>query len=309
MSSPLSSVLVLGAGELGLEVIQNLANLSRLQQKKTSITVLLRPQASSSSKDASAIEQLGCTIIRHDIAALSVDNLAGVLKSYDGVVSCTGFSAGPGTQIKITKAALAAKVKRFFPWQFGVDYDVIGQGSGQSLFDEQLEVRSILRGQSEVDWVIVSTGIFMSFVFEDAFGVVVGAKDPLAESVYVRALGSWDNGLTVTAVEDIGKLTAATLLDGDVKQQVVYTAGDTFTYKRLAEVVEAVTKKTVHKELWTRRHLAEDLNVEPEDTIRKYRVAFAAGKGVMWSKDASYNAQKDIPVTDIGSWLSQHVGV
>ncbi|KAF4547101.1 Hypothetical protein D9617_59g026400 [Elsinoe fawcettii] len=304
MSIKLSSVLVIGAGELGLEVIKGLAGQEPVKQKQTGITVLLRPASLSSSKDAAQIESLGCRIVRHDISSLDVHGLAEVLKHYDAVISCTGFAAGPGTQIKIAKAALEAEIKRFFPWQFGVDYDAIGQKSGQTLFDEQLEVRSLLRSQSEVDWVIVSTGVFMSFVFEDSFGVVLGAKDPSGEAIYVRGLGSWENGLTVTAVEDIGKLTAAALFDGSVKQQVIYTAGDTFTYEQLADIVRQATGKTVHKELWDRRHLMEDLNVEPDDSIRKYRVAFASGKGVMWEKASSYNATKGVAVTDVASWLS-----
>jgi hypothetical protein len=42
---------------------------------------------------------------------------------------------------------LSAGVKRYLPWQFGVDYDVIGRGSAQTLFDEQFDVRDLLRGQ------------------------------------------------------------------------------------------------------------------------------------------------------------------
>ena len=34
-----------------------------------------------------------------------------------------------------------------FPGKFGVNYDVIGRGSAQDLFDEQLEVRDLLRSQ------------------------------------------------------------------------------------------------------------------------------------------------------------------
>jgi hypothetical protein len=45
-----------------------------------------------------------------------------------------GFASGPGSQLKICRAVLEAGVERFFPWQFGVDYDVIGRGSAQTLF-------------------------------------------------------------------------------------------------------------------------------------------------------------------------------
>jgi hypothetical protein len=102
---------------------------------------------------------------------------------------------------------LAARVARFIPWQFGVDYDVIGKGSAQDLFDEQCDVRSLLRNGEEnggTEWVIVSTGIFMSFLFEEFWGVV----DVKEKKWVVRALGSWENKVTVTTPEDIGRLTA-----------------------------------------------------------------------------------------------------
>lgn len=108
-----------------------------------------------------------------------------------------GFAAGSNIQIKIARAVLEACVTRFLPWQFGVDYDVIGRGSAQDLFDLQLEVRDLLRGQDRTEWVIVSTGMFTRFLFEKFFGVV-DLNLPL-----VRALGSWETAVTVTTPEDI----------------------------------------------------------------------------------------------------------
>jgi len=66
----------------------------------------------------------------------------------------------------LARAVLDAGVRRYVPWQFGVDYDVIGRGSAQDLFDEQLDVRDALRSQSGTEWVIISTGMFTSFLFE-----------------------------------------------------------------------------------------------------------------------------------------------
>lgn len=58
------------------------------------------------------------------------------------------MNLSPYIQIKIAKALLAAGVKRYFPWQFGIDYDVTGRNSSQGLFDSQLDVRDLLRGQT-----------------------------------------------------------------------------------------------------------------------------------------------------------------
>jgi hypothetical protein len=111
---------------------------------------------------------------------------------------------GPGVQRKIARAAQNAHVKRFVPWQFGVDYDVIGRNSPQDLFDEQLDVRDMLRAQPNTEWVIVSTGMFTSFLFEPAFGVVDLAANT------VNALGSWDTAVTLTTADDIGNARTET---------------------------------------------------------------------------------------------------
>lgn len=305
--SALTSILVLGAGELGTEVIRALLELDTVRNKHADLTVVLRPAASSSTVDSTANEKLGCRIIRHDISSLDVAAVAQVFAPFDAVVSCLGFAAGPGTQLKITQAALKAQVKRFIPWQFGIDYDAIGRGSGQTLFDEQLDVRGLLRAQTAVDWVIVSTGIFISFVFEDFFGVVEGAKGTTKEAVTVRALGSWENGLSVTAVEDIGRLTAAILVDNSVKQEVVYVSGDTFTYDGLAQIVSSVLGRDVQRVLWSQEQLAQDLERDPDNTICKYRVAFAAGKGVSWNQAETYNARKGISVLNIPQYIEQRL--
>jgi hypothetical protein len=63
-------------------------------------------------------------------------------------------SADPGKQRDVAELrSLDAGVKRYFPWQFGVDYDVIGGGSAQDLFDEQLDVRDLLRSQDRTEWL------------------------------------------------------------------------------------------------------------------------------------------------------------
>lgn len=64
--------------------------------------------------------------------------------------------------MKLAKAALQSGVPRYFPWQFGVDFEVIGRGGPQDIFDAQLDVRELLRGQTATEWVIISTGMFIA---------------------------------------------------------------------------------------------------------------------------------------------------
>lgn len=214
------------------------------------------------------------------------------------------MSLPPGTQLKITRAVLAAGVGRYFPWQFGVDYDAIGLASAQDLFDEQLAVRDLLRSQTGVQWVIVSTGMFMSFLFEEAFGVVDlrGGR--------VVALGNWDNCLTVTAVEDIGRVVAELALVGVEEEGVVFVAGDTVSMRRLEDVVDGLLGgREVERKVKTLEQLERELLDEPDDVMGKYRAVFAAGVGVSWDKDATFNAKRGIKMMLVEDWARANVKV
>jgi hypothetical protein len=41
--------------------------------------------------------------------------------------------------------------------------------------------------------------------------------------------------------------------------------------------------------------------------MRKYRAAFAQGRGVAWDKSGSFNAQRAIPVTEVASWINANL--
>ncbi|PKS04976.1 hypothetical protein jhhlp_008342 [Lomentospora prolificans] len=297
-------ILVLGAGELGLAVIEALVK--HAKRNNTKISVLMR----QSTLDSAAPEKIRATehfkkqgvhLDAGDVTQASVSELAAIFAKYDTVVSCTGMGLPSGTQGKITDAVLEGKVRRYFPWQFGMDYDVIGEGSSQDLFDEQLLVRKKLRAQSQTEWVIVSTGLFMSFLFEPAFGVVD------IENKTVRALGSWDNSITLTTATDIGRVTADVILDPrDVKNQVVYTAGDTVTYEKLAESLDDCFKTPFKRELWDLPILRKQMEEDP-NTMVKYRDTFAQGRGVSWPLSQTVNAARGIQLTDIQSYLKELV--
>ncbi|KAI0742675.1 hypothetical protein C8Q80DRAFT_1108235, partial [Daedaleopsis nitida] len=220
----------------------------------------------------------------------------------------------PGTQLAIADAVLRSsaarggRVRTYLPWQFGADYDVIGPQAAGGLFAEQCRVRDVLRAQQEVEWVIVSTGMFMSFVYEDYFGV--GAQG----EVVVRGLGGWKNGVTLTAVEDIGKVVADILARpvqrNDQGGSVVYTAGQTVTYSELADVIEKVLggRRSVKREEWTPEYLAEELHKDPGNQLKKYRMLFGEGKGVMWDMEKTIDIQRGIKTTGVEQWLRERLG-
>lgn len=294
-----SRILVLGAGELGLAVLQALSTL-RAGQHVPPVCVLLRPSSDrgATRRDDGAIRTLGVDVVEADLITSSIDELAAVFAPFSQIICCTGFIGGPGTQRRITKAVLQAKVDHYIPWQFGVDYDTVGRGSGQQVWDEQLDVREMLRQQDCVRWTILSTGIFTSFVFLAQFGV--------ADLVnrHVAALGSWEYSLTATTPEDIGRVTAAVAAEPALyTDRVVYVAGDTFTYRKLADTIDRVLNTTVSRTLLTRDMLQADVEQDPSDNMAKYRLAFARPDGVAWPVADTLNVKLGMAMVDVESWI------
>ncbi len=204
--------------------------------------------------------------------------------------------------MKLAKAALQARIQRYFPWQFGADFDAIGRGSPQNIFDAQLDVRELLRSQHQTEWVIISTGIFMSYLFEPTFGVV-----DLQNST-VNALGSLDNMMTLTTPDDIGMLTAAIVFAAPrIRDEIVYIAGDTVTYEEVADKLQAALGRPFTRSVWSEQYLLDELAREPQDMMHKYRAVFAQGRGVAWDKSVTFNQQHAIPVTDVASWINANL--
>ena len=298
-------ILIMGAGQLGLAVLNALhADVALLNGD---ITVLVSPASLNPDKTPTnptlrILAEQGVKFTALDLAAIDHNSLVAFFAKFNTVVSCTGFVAGPGTQIKITRAVLEANVARYFPWQFGVDYDVVGKGSGQPVFDEQYEVRTMLRQQVTTEWVIVSTGMFTSFLFEPAFDVVN------LEQGYINALGSWGNKLTVTAPEDIGQLTATILLATPrIINEVVFVAGDTISYAELAQIVDNVSSMRIKHNLLPVDWLHTQLAKKPEDQMLRYRAAFALGEGMWWDIEKTFNYKNAIETQNTTQWLATHL--
>lgn len=298
-------VLVLGAGQLGAAVLDFLV--PAVTRLKGSVTVIVSPGSwNEQGKLLSGIHQkladAGAKFIPLDVAASTIASLKNHFMGFDTVINCMGFVAGAGTQIKITRAVLEAGVSRYFPWQFGVNYDVVGKGSGQPVWDEQYDVRTLLREQQATEWVIISTGMFTSFLFDPAFDVVNLSQKSL------HALGGWETQVTVTSPADIGRLTTQIYLHQPrIANEVIFVAGETTSYGKLAETVERVTKQTFTKKVFTLPALLDELRLNPVDQMLRYRAAFARGDGMWWPMHKTWNAQNNIPTQNIESWLRSSI--
>lgn len=304
------SILVLGAGELGLPVLRNLARLSG-QKPGSRISVLLRQstldsQEPGKKREIDELRALGVELVAADLVRDSIEHLAAVFAQFDTVVGCAGMVAGRETPMKLARAALQSGVKRYFPWQFGVDFEAIGRGSPQDLFDAQLDVRELLRAQHQTEWVIISTGMFTSFLFEPVFGVV----DLVTATV--NALGSLDTCVTLTTPDDIGRLTAEIVFfEPRFCNEIVYLAGDTLAYSELAELLERVLRRPFKTNVWSVPYLVDAMEQESDEDakhIKKYRAVFAHGRGVAWPMETTFNARHGFAVTSAEQWALEHLG-
>lgn len=90
----------------------------------------------------------------------------------------------------------------------------------------------------------------------------------------------WQLGypVTVTSPADIGRLTTAIYLHQPrIVNEVVFVAGETTSYRQLADTVERVTQQTFSKAVHTLPALLEQLRTNPDDAMLRYRAAFARG--------------------------------
>jgi hypothetical protein len=304
-SSNPTKILLLGAGELGTALLPHLITQS------TTLTLGVRSFAA----------HIPLTRTHPSLALASIDttspsaDLIAEFSQYDVLISATGFGQDPSAFSKLAREILEAGRLRkergegrlwFFPWQWGVDYDVTGDGEGlMPLFGEQKRVRDLLREKAEesnVKWTVVSTGIFMSFLFEESWGIVDRA------GMTVRALRDWSHKVTVTDVQDIGRVLARILAgDVDTDNRVVYVAGDTVSYGELADIVSKVTGKEVERVAWSIPYLKERVAEDPEDGLKKYRLVFSRD-GVWWDKEQTVNTKLGLVMVDVETYARKLLG-
>lgn len=202
-----TSILIVGAGELGTAILEGFSKHIAAQsptdnasKRVARLAIMLRQESIDTADPAKQeankqLTALGAELIPGNFVEDTVSELAAAFTGFDVVIQAGGYGLPAGTQLKSAQAALQSGVGRYFPWQFGMDYEAIGRGSSQALFDEMLDVRDLLRSQRAVGWTIVSTGLFMSFLFLKEFQIV----DTAAKTVH--ALGGWDNRITVSKSE------------------------------------------------------------------------------------------------------------
>ncbi|KAI4647220.1 uncharacterized protein J4E79_010371 [Alternaria viburni] len=296
MTSPKTQILLLGAGELGTAFLPHLSALPN-----THITIGIR-----SPSKYTHLQSPNISLTAIDLSSPS-PSLAKKFSAHDILISATGFGADPSSVLKLgEEVLLAGKIRKeerkgklwFFPWQWGVDYDVIGDGEGlMPLFGAQRDVRNLLRRkaeESDVKWTVF-------------WGIVDRSKEEEG-TVVVRCLRDWNHKVTVTDVNDIGRVLARVIAgDVEAEDRVLYIAGDTVSYGQLADIVKRVSGKQIEQEAWRIEHLKKELDSAPEDGIKKYRLVFARD-GVWWEMSRTVNKALSMDMMDVETFAKSLFG-
>ncbi|EKD20789.1 uncharacterized protein L3040_004688 [Drepanopeziza brunnea f. sp. 'multigermtubi'] len=237
MSTSTTNSFVAVAGATG-----NLGSLIAINLRKRNITVkaLVRPGTSQSRtqslRDAGVI-----------IAEVNMTDVPALTEALQGCTTVVSALQGLrdvmlGAQGTLLDAAVAAKVSRFIPSDFSLDFTKCAPGSNRNLdlrreFHEKLDA-------SGIQWTSVLNGAFMD--------LVASGQIPLIHEGWHRVLyfGSADQLLDVTTVPDTAAYTAAVAADPNPTPKFLRIAGDSFSAKSLAETVSKLRGET-YTPMWT----------------------------------------------------------
>lgn len=145
-----------------------------------------------------------------------------------------------GTQKALLDAAVAAKVPRFIPSDFSLDFTKTAPGSNRNL-DLRREFHQRL-DESGIQWTSILNGGFMD---------LLAGQAPLINHTLGRVLywNSDEQRLDFTTVADTAAYTAAVAADVRPTPRFLRIAGDVFSAKDLAAIVSRV-RGTPYSMLW-----------------------------------------------------------
>ena len=223
-SAPIKSVMVLGAsGSVGPPVVD------ALLASGFSVSALTRE-----SSKATFVE--GVTVVRTDY---SPESLEKAFQGQDAVVS-TIATFSTQEQIKIIDAAIAVKVRRFLPSEFGIDtsypeiVDAIPPARAKYDTVQYLKFKE----NTGLSWTGVIVGGFFDWALPiGAIGINTSART-------ATVLDGGDKPHEVTNLTQIGRAVAAVLSSAHFEEtanQYVYVNSFTVTQNQIIQMAEKVT--------------------------------------------------------------------
>lgn len=220
MSDNSPFVAVAGAtGNLGRLISQ------RLRARNVTVKALIRE--GTDPKRTEPLREAGVIVVETDIDDSTV--LAKELLGATAVVSALSGLRHTilGSQKALLDGAVAAKVPRFIPSDYGIDFTKTKPGSNRNM-DWRREFHQMLDA-SGIAWTSILNGGFMN---------LLAAELPLINDRFRRVIywNSDEQLLDFTTCEDVAEYTAAVATDPNPTPRLLRIAGDVVSAKDLARI-------------------------------------------------------------------------
>jgi hypothetical protein len=219
-------VLLSGAtGNLGGRIAQCLSSL------KSPIRALVRPGTTEAK--IHPLRTLGCEVVQVD--PLNRRELGKACEGVSVVVSAVSGlrDVVVDAQSVLLAAAVEAKVPRFIPSDFAIDYTKVREGANRNL-NLRLEFMKIA----------AKADIQLTSILNGAFTDMLTGTAPFVLFKFRRVVcwGNENQMMDWTTMDDTAKYTAYAALDNDAPR-FLKIAGDQFSAKMLAEVMTSISGK------------------------------------------------------------------
>ncbi len=220
------TILLAGAtGNLGFKIAKALV------QNKAHVRAIVRPNSKPAT--ISQLESMGVTVSKIDMAdaaALSAscagaDCLVSALSGLEDVII--------DTQNRLLNAAVAAKVPRFIPSDYSIDFTTLEPGMNRNL-DLRRNFHRYL-DKAPIQATTIFNGAFMDLVTGDM---------PLILFKFKRVLYWGNPGIKfdLTLTDDVASYTAAVAMD-DAAPRFLHIAGDSVNAKDVLEIMDEISTK------------------------------------------------------------------
>ncbi|GAM37360.1 isoflavone reductase family protein [Talaromyces pinophilus] len=209
MATELKSVLVLGAtGVIGQYIIRSLIE---AQASFDRLAVFTSPSTvEKKAKEIESLEEKGVQVIVGDLT-----NQENVLKAYEGsdtVISCVGRNMIKA-QIDLIRWAeeSSPNIKRFFPSEYGTDIEYGPESVFEKPHQAKLAVRNYIKSSiRRVEYTYLVTGPYADlYIAKLSQNPCLGSFD--IEEKKATLLGSGDDPISLTTMNNVGKLLVAAL--------------------------------------------------------------------------------------------------
>lgn len=204
------------------------------------VTVKALVREGTDPKRTELLQKAGVIVTETDLNDSTV--LAKELLGATAVVSAlSGLSDTIlGSQKALLDGAVAAKVPRFIPSDFGLDFTKTEPGSNRNM-DLRREFHKIL-DQSGIAWTSILNGAFMD---------MLAGEVPIINDRFHRVLywGRDEQLLDFTSCEDVAAYTAAVAADPNPTPRLLRIAGDVVSAKDLARIASDLNGRP-YSTLW-----------------------------------------------------------